>query len=232
MKTSIFASSLVAAFLMTPVLASAQAQDTPANRPGPQGRPAAGQMRQGGNAQGRMGMGMGMGMMQQRQSMREALGLSDAQKADLRKVRETAQRDRLRKSTDFRIASMDLKSLLRAEKVDDKAVAAKLAEVQAAQGALLKVRVDTALAMKRVLTPEQQKKMGELRGHMRQGRMGQRMKMRGHMTMGGAQGGGQGQGRGRGRGRMGRPMGGGDDDPSDFDFDPDFDLDGDTSDIR
>jgi Spy/CpxP family protein refolding chaperone len=82
------------------------------------------------------------------------------------KARETAKRDRLRKSTDFKIASMDLKSLLRADKVDDKAIAAKLVEVQAAQGALLKVRVDQALAMKRILTPEQQKKMAEMRGAM------------------------------------------------------------------
>ena len=166
---------------------------------------------------------MGMGMMQKRQSMKAELGLTDVQQADIRKVRENAQRDRLRKATDFKIASLDLKSLLRAEKVDEKAVAAKLADVQAAQGALLKVRVDTALAMKRILTPEQQKKMSEMRGQhgaaMGQ-RMGQRHNRRGAM------------GRGQGRGRMGQPMGrgmhGNDSEPFDQDDNDDLDPEGPT----
>jgi Spy/CpxP family protein refolding chaperone len=88
----------------------------------------------------------------------------------VRKVVEGARRDRLRKSTDLKIARMDLQSLLRAEKVDEKAIGAKLAEMQAAQGALLKIRVDSALAMKRILTPEQQKKLGEVRRERGMGR--------------------------------------------------------------
>jgi Spy/CpxP family protein refolding chaperone len=103
--------------------------------------------------------------MPMRQSMKDALALTETQQADIRKAHETAQRERLRKSTDMRIASMDLRSLLRAEKVDEKAVAAKLAEVQAARAALMKLRIDNTLALKRILTPEQQKKMGELRAH-------------------------------------------------------------------
>jgi Spy/CpxP family protein refolding chaperone len=107
------------------------------------------------------------------------LGLSEAQRADIRKVVEGAKRDRLRKSTDLKIARMDLRSLLREEKVDERAVSGKLAEIQTVQGALLKSRVDSVLAMKRILTPEQQKKMGELRRARvwREGRP--RMQMRG-----------------------------------------------------
>jgi protein CpxP len=215
MKSSLFLSSFASALILAPVLASAQAQEAPPNRPNQ--RQAGGQLGRGGQA------GMGMGMMQKRQSMKAELGLTDVQQADIRKVRENAQRDRLRKATDFKIASLDLKSLLRAEKVDEKAVAAKLADVQAAQGALLKVRVDTALAMKRILTPEQQKKMSEMRGQhgaaMGQ-RMGQRHNMRGAM------------GRGQGRGRMGQPMGrgmhGNDSDPFDQDDNDDLDPEGPT----
>lgn len=140
--------------------------------------------------------------MQQRQALKADLGLTDVQKADLLKARETAQRDRLRKSTDLKIASMDLKSLLRAEKVDDKALAAKLAEVQAAQGALLKIRVDSALALKRILTPEQKKKMAQMRGQ----RMGQR-NMGGNKGMRKRMGGAMGRRQGQGRGRLGQPMG-------------------------
>ena len=212
MKSSLFLSSFASALILAPVLASAQAQEAPPNRPNQ--RQAGGQLGRGGQA------GMGMGMMQKRQSMKAELGLTDVQQADIRKVRENAQRDRLRKATDFKIASLDLKSLLRAEKVDEKAVAAKLADVQAAQGALLKVRVDTALAMKRILTPEQQKKMSEMRGQhgaaMGQ-RMGQRHNRRGAM------------GRGQGRGRMGQPMGrgmhGNDSDPFDQDDNQDYNDD-------
>ncbi len=136
------------------------------------------------------------------------LGLTDVQQADLRKGMEGARRDRLRKSTDLKIARMDLQSLLRAEKVDEKAVSAKLAEAQAAQGALLKLRVDSALGVKRILTPEQQKKMNEMRDRRRMHWMGGGSRMRGSQP-----------GRPRMRHRMGAGPG-----ERDFDLDPD-DLD-------
>ena len=195
MKPSFFLTSFAAALLLSPVLASAQPQEAPPNPPN--------QRRMG---PGRAGApGEGRGIMQRRQAVKAELGLTDVQKADLQKAMESNRRDRLRKTTDLKIASLDLTSLLRAEKVDEKAVAAKLAEVQAAQGALLKLRVDTALSMKRILTPEQQKIMA-----------GQRMKMHGM---------GRGQGRGerqlRRPGRPHRMMNGRGRD--------DLDLDGETS---
>lgn len=174
MKASVFLSSCAAALLLAPVLVSAQTQDVQPNRPNPrrQGPPQANQM---GPVDG---MGP-MGPMRARRDIKAELGLTEVQQADLRKARETAQRERLRKSTDLKIANLDLKSLLRAEKVDEKAVMAKLAEAQAAQGALLKLRVDNALAVKRILTPEQQKKLQEIRGENGRNRMGQRMMRRG-----------------------------------------------------
>ena len=117
--------------------------------------------------------------MKARRDIKAELGLTEVQQADMRKAMETAHRDRLRKSADLKIAKFDLKSLLRAEKVDEKAVAAKLAEAQTAEGALMKLRVDTVLAMKRILTPEQQKKLQEIRGENGRNRMGHRMMMRG-----------------------------------------------------
>jgi len=192
MKNPLLLSSLAGVLLVAPGLVSAQPENNPPqnnqrenNRPNP-GRP--GQMRPGHMQQGPEGAPMrGQGM------ALANLGLTDVQKADLRKARETARRDRLRKSTDLKIARMDLQSLMRADKVDEKAVAAKLAELQAAQGALTKLGVDTALAMKRIFTPEQQKKISEMRatgGRQRtmqgmRGRMQQRMKMRGRPGRGG-----------------------------------------------
>lgn len=199
MKSSIFLSSVTAALLLAPVLVSAQTQDAQPARPNP--RPPAGQM-------GQMGAMGHMGPMKARRDIKAELGLTEVQQADIRKARENARRERLRKTTDLKIANLDLKSLLRAEKVDEKAVAAKLAEAQAAQGALLKLRVDTALAMKRILTPEQQKKLQEIRGENGGNRMGRRMMRRG-MRMRGM----------NGQGAMGpHMMPGVRDDESDFDL--------------
>lgn len=183
MKTSLFVNSLAAALLLTPVFVSAQTQEAQPARPMPR-RQGPGQPAQAG-AMGPMGQ---MGPMKARRDIRAELGLTDVQREEIRKAMETARRDRLRKSTDLKIANLDLRSLLRAEKVDEKAIAAKLAEAQAAQGALLKLRVDRALAMKRVLTPEQQKKLAEIRAENGRGRMGQRMMKRGMRMRGGALG--------------------------------------------
>ncbi len=204
MKTSILISSLTAALLVVPSLAIAQPPDAPPNRPAP-GRPGAGMGQGQGQGPGQMRRGPEGRPMQRRATALADLGLTDVQKADLRKARESARRDRLRKSTDLKIARLDLRSLMQAEKVDDKAVAAKLAELQAAHGALLKLRVDTALAMKRLLTPEQQKKLAAMRGARGSQRLQQRMKMR------------RAPGQGRGRGQAG----GG---PGRDDLDLDFDL--------
>lgn len=179
MKSNLFLNSLAAALLLAPVLVSAQTQDAPPSRPNPR-RPGDGpMMRRGGPGNGPAEPGMQPNPMQRRQAARAELGLTEVQQADLRKAMESARRDRLRKSTDLKIAKMDLRSLLRAEKVDDKAVLAKLAEAQAAQGALMKLRVDTALAMKRIFTPEQQKKLAQMRAERGRQHMGQRMRMRG-----------------------------------------------------
>lgn len=237
MKNSIFRTTFAAALLVTPAFVAAQSQDSPKDAPKAPAQGPAGPMT---GHPGMMAGGMGpmnpmmmkmrpgaaqgpMTGMRQRRDLKAELGLSDVQQADLRKAREAGQKDRILKQAAARVARMELKSLLRADKVDDKAVAAKLAEVQAAQGALLKIRVDQALAMKRILTPEQQKKLQSMRadrGGRRMGRamgrraigrraMGRRM-MRGPMN---GAGGAAPMGPGAGRGRMGRPAGhpGGDD---------------------
>jgi Spy/CpxP family protein refolding chaperone len=204
MKRSAFLTSLGVALLVVPVLVLAQTPEPQGNRVVRRrqidGQPGPGQMGP---------MGQGGPMMKPRRDIKAELGLTDAQQADIRKVMEGARRDRLRKSTDLKIARLDLRSLLRADKVDDKAIAAKVAEAQAAQGALLKLRVDTALAMKRILTPEQQKKIAEMRQDRGRKGIGQRMKMRGMMRRGGGMG----------------PMPGMNDDGSGLDFDLNLDLD-------
>jgi len=151
---------------------------------------------------------------------RVRLDLSDTQRAEIQKSREAARREGLIKRTDLRVAQMDLRSLLRADKVDDQAIAKKLAEVQAAQGALLKLRVDSALALKKILTPEQQKLLRENRGRRGHASMGERGNRRHAPRPRGMHG---------RPGRGGVPMGEAGLDPADPDLDPDFDLDTDVT---
>ncbi len=182
-----------------------QVAGAPDNNQRPRRPMGPGEMRPGQMGPGQMGHGP---QMMHPQSMKEELGLTDSQQTDIRKTMEGARRDRLRKSTDLKIAKMDLHSLMRADKVDEKAVAAKLAEVQAASGALIKLRVDSALAMKRILTPEQQKKFAEMRAHHR---MNGRMNRANRMNRNDAPGGRRGQPRRGGRGAQNPPG----DDPGD-----------------
>lgn len=201
MKLSLFVTFFAALLLASPALAQ------PPEGPREGSRPQVEREVRRERPQGRVGA------RQRTERARLDLGLTDSQKADLREAREGARREKLRTSTDMKIASLDLKSLLRAEKVDEKAVAAKLAEVQAAQGALLKLRVDSALAMKRILTPEQQKMLTEHRG----GRPGMKQRNRGMRSPGN---------RGKGRSRDGRSYGsGGPFDDAGVDLDPDADQD-------
>lgn len=205
MKRSLLLTTLAAAALIAPVLSWAQPPGPPTNRPN---APRAGEPQQGGEGQ-RRNPGV------ERHNFRSELGLTDAQVADIQKSRDNARRERLLKTTDLRIARMDIRSLLRAEKVDEKALAAKVAEAQAAEGALLKIKVDSALAMKRILTPEQQRKFMEMRAGHGRARMGQRMRMRGSREPGAAR-------RGQGMRRMmpGGQGGMGLGDDEDLDLDP------------
>jgi len=163
MKRSIFPISLFAAVFLAPVHSRAQGQDTAAEVSTP-------------NRQG-------SGHVRARRAPGAGLDLTEAQRAELRQNADAVRRERLIKNTDLRVARLDLRSLLRAKNVDEEAIAAKLADVQAAQGALLKVRVDSALAMRKILTPEQQKRMTNMRGDRVNDRMRRSLRDRGrHRT--------------------------------------------------
>ncbi|MEO5761682.1 MAG: Spy/CpxP family protein refolding chaperone [Vicinamibacteria bacterium] len=158
MKPSVSILSAAAAVFMGGVLSYAQAQDST-----PQAHGHAGVRRAGPGVPGE-GEGMRGGLLMKRRAERKAeLGITDAQEADIKKVRETTSRDRRGKASELKAARKDLQTLLRADTVDEQAVNAKLTEIQAAQSAMMKIRVDSTLAMKRILTPEQRKKMAEMR---------------------------------------------------------------------
>ncbi len=212
MKPSLFLPSLSAVLLLAPVLTLAQPQDAPPPnlpRNPPNARRDAPQPRGDGQGPNRMGA---------RRDMKAELGLTDFQQAEIEKAMHASRRERLLKTTDLKVANLDLRSLLRADKTDEKAIGAKLAEAQAAQGALLKLKVDSALALKRILTPEQQKKMREMRRGQGRSRMNQGMRAPRSPGTGRSP-----QGMSM-RMRPGRPGMGNPGDDSDFDPD-EFDLD-------
>lgn len=103
------------------------------------------------------GRGDRMGRLQQR------LNISDEQSTRLREIRESRQPEAVRLRTDARAARQDLRRLLQSETLDRKAVDAKVKEIADFHATALRARIDTMLAMREVLTPEQRQKWQELR---------------------------------------------------------------------
>ncbi len=94
--------------------------------------------------------------------MKQALGLSDAQAAQLQTLREEERKAGIRRRADIRIARMELDESLDAATIDEKLVATKVAALDQLQAAALQARVDHRLAVYKLLTPEQRAKMKQL----------------------------------------------------------------------
>ena len=96
------------------------------------------------------------------------LGLSADQAAQLKKLRADGRKQAIRQRADLAIARIELEELMDAQSVDEKAVAAQVKAISDLEASSLKARTDQRLAMRRLLTPEQQEKMQQLRrqGHM------------------------------------------------------------------
>ena len=105
----------------------------------------------------RGGRGPGLGVMKQE------LGLSDAQVTQIEKLRADQQKAAIRRRADVQVAQLELKELMAASTVDEKAVHAQVDKISALQAANMKARVEGQLAFRKVLTPEQVQKMKELR---------------------------------------------------------------------
>jgi Spy/CpxP family protein refolding chaperone len=95
--------------------------------------------------------------------VKEQLGLSERQEARFREIRESRQRDSIRRRADVQVARLDLRRLLESPTLDRKAVDAKVKEISDLHAAGFRARVDTMLEMREVLTPEQLKKWQDLR---------------------------------------------------------------------
>ena len=101
-------------------------------------------------------------------ALQDDIGLSDAQMADLRRIRTEGRKAAIRRNADLRIARMELDELLGAATVDEAKVAARVKAIGELQSAAFKERTETRLAVRRLVTAEQYQKMQQLkRGAMR-----------------------------------------------------------------
>jgi protein CpxP len=95
--------------------------------------------------------------------LQERLNLSDEQSTRLREIRESRKPEAAQLRSNARTARLDLRRLLESETLDRKAVDAKVKEIADLHAATFRARIDTMLAMREVLTPEQRQKWQALR---------------------------------------------------------------------
>jgi Spy/CpxP family protein refolding chaperone len=133
--------------------------------------PALGRV-QGEKGAGRWGgservMGSRLLAMLENERMRTELGITEQQAERLRQIAVDAEKFSVKTRADIAVRSMELRELLRADKPEREAVMKKVQEISDLRGQVMKQRIDSLLATKAVLTPEQQKKMRAFREHQR-----------------------------------------------------------------
>jgi Spy/CpxP family protein refolding chaperone len=87
------------------------------------------------------------------------LNLSDPQVDRLRQILVDAEKAGVKARADIAVRGIELRELLRADKPDRDTVIRKVQEISDLRGQLMKERIEALLAVKGVLTPEQQKKI-------------------------------------------------------------------------
>jgi periplasmic protein CpxP/Spy len=102
-------------------------------------------------------------------NLKEALGLTDAQVADLKRLRSEQEKKKIRQQADAKIARLELRELLLAQTVDEKAVRAKAKQVADLQATAASDRVEAMLALRKVVSAEQADKLMKMHQHRRQG---------------------------------------------------------------
>ena len=90
--------------------------------------------------------------------MKAALGLTDEQAEKLHQIFFNARKANIKTRADLEIKRMELRELMRAETTDRDAALKKVQEISALREQMMRQHVETMLAAKTVLTPEQQKK--------------------------------------------------------------------------
>jgi Spy/CpxP family protein refolding chaperone len=116
------------------------------------------------------------------EALREKLNLTDDQKSRIADIRDRHERSAIPVQSDLKVASLDLRKLMRADRPDERAIHAQIDKISDLRGSLQKNRVSSMLEARSVLTAAQQKIMRESGGGFMGGGM------RGHRGMRGGHG--------------------------------------------
>jgi Spy/CpxP family protein refolding chaperone len=133
-----------------------------ATGPGAMRRPGGGTGMMGHGGPGMMGRGGPGGM----GALREQLNLTDEQKNRLADIRDRHERTVIPIQGELRLASLDLRKLMRADRPDSRAINAQIDKLAGLRASMQKSRVAGMLEARAVLTPAQQKLLREHRGAM------------------------------------------------------------------
>lgn len=120
------------------------------------------------------GEDLAMMRFQQVDRMAEPLGLTPDQQARLKKELIARTRERIQLQSKMQLQRFDLQVLLDEPKPDAEAARRLQDGLQATEAALARNRLDTILAVKTILTPEQQRQMAAMRPRQGQGPGGPR----------------------------------------------------------
>lgn len=101
--------------------------------------------------------------------LKQQVGLSDQQAADLEKMMRDERKRAIHQLADLRVARMELDELLDAAVPDDKAIAAKVKQIADLEATGIRARLDGRVAMRKMMTAEQYQKFQRFgpRGAMR-----------------------------------------------------------------
>lgn len=111
------------------------------------------------------GMGMGRGQWWENPELAKEIGLTDAQAKKIDDMATVHRKEMIKTEADLKIAKMELQDLFD-EAGNEGAIRKKAAEVSKLQEKIYNARLEHRLAVNKVLTAEQQKKMKSLK-HMK-----------------------------------------------------------------
>lgn len=94
----------------------------------------------------------------------QGLQLSDAQREQVRQITLEARKGARRRQAEIDVLHLDIQDLIAAPALDEAALSAKVQQLGELQLASVRAEVDSRVAMRKILTPEQIEKMSELRG--------------------------------------------------------------------
>lgn len=126
------------------------------------------------HAKQRFGRHFGLARMLHDPTLRATLSVTDEQYAKLKTAFESSAKAAIKDQADLKIKRLELASLMDSDKVDRDQVDKKIGEISALQTALMKTHIETQLAVKETLTPDQlakfhQWRQSEVRHWMEQG---------------------------------------------------------------